>query len=760
MPKDQLELYNKQSTNSELNNFPQNVVDTQANTDKREKSQSQQIVTTDTTELYLSHLNDLINNDQDIYVTEIEMMRRAQEEFEKMCSGEDNQEDITNTTEKELTNNNYSDLQEKKCSIQLDIQTDNEGIKSQDDENQNTKKESILDDQSLKKYLAKETILNIPKIKKENIEFSEKLKQLKRAITLNDQQKEILEFIDSKMFPKTFKPEICKLLNQQICNIATNILGFDYVSQACISIFVPECCRMRDQDNVLEKIYKLQILESLPINYEVMNQYFTTNIYENFTCNPLLKQKVARKYLVACANKIENIDKLGIFVFFNGNIFDKDMNVNTQLLNLPINLIFFNNFRKYDDLVFGCYEFNVDLKSNNINVYYKKFTSSTQVSNQETHEKCTITLFHRLKNNVDAVIYEMKNKYFCKETKDKYLIEQKLQGKKRNLPEDITQEVIEEVKKQKQDLVIETTKQHDILKASESIQSNFFTNNIHSYHYIGNKKDFDKKMSEIYKKILEKYRVEKAAKTYDFKSLIELKNFNDSIFSNAKYINKLYQIRKNINKDIQNRLNLNPHNDLVFTRDIAYVLIPYKYFINNKLDSQYAADIKRNDLDNAEIHRYHFASSARTKPSEIQIHPNDNKIIVGLVIEMPEVHDKTANQIFVFLPAGFGLQGEPLLDPNSLSIYGYFYNDVKEYTESVGYPLYVFETHLNNNRVERDIDNSKYYYFLNTNDIDNIKLRDYIQKTYGIFDHRSLLRAKDIQNYLSLSSTQYIMTCL
>ena len=654
--------------------------------------------------LTLQEIIDLIPDKK--FITATELMKQAQEAFEKNIFESDDE-----------------DIQDKKREENTIAETSKE-------KNKNIYN---LDIKEIEKYLPKTKITNSldNDIEQQNKNFIEELKIFelnKKTHVLTKEQTEILEVLGEELFPKTFALEICKFIDLQMNIFANEIMNNQSIFSTHIPIFVPDCLRIISSDDIFTKIKKLKIFRNIPVHYIIARRAFIQNNNYRYALD-----KSEKNYLFACPHKIKNTDKLGIFVFLPDNIFDENMQINTKLYNLPLRLIFFKDFYKYDKFMFGCYEFNLNLMTNLKELSDKD--NVTPILNYlfKNNQESTIKSFNELQELVNKKILQIQ----YSQVKDQNIYEtlKALENGKRCLEDIISEENEQKAKKQKVSLqdgknIYSFNTRHYTLKRNPNGLSHL---------------DFCKKIDYVHRRINEKYIIEVINGSYSLIDLYLNGNFNTSIFSSNKEINTVNQISKNFTRHC-NELGLNNNNNLVRSKENAIVLIPERYHINHHTDSKDVQEQKKLDLSNAIISRYHTIVSRRTNKNQRNLQPEDNKVVVALTTEIDNINDDKQNQIFVFLPEGFSYSGKPLLDPNSLSIHICFYKDFKEHIQQTDYPLYSFYilNHINN---KRDIDNSRYFYFINAPNIDTMSLLEYMQETYSIFDQRVILRIKGVHYY-------------
>ena len=644
-------------------------------------------------------------------------------------------QDIKSDLNTNVTNHSINTCTPK--GLEQDISASNNSLISDNNtaienlENQNKKsfaEKLVISDEELNKYLAKSVKLDNPEIKKDNDEFLEKLSLSKTSknIPLDKTQEEILKHIDRKMFPKTFESEICAFINQQMSKF--NIINNGLPCSNYIPIFAPDCLRIKDDDSIFTKICKLKAFKNVNVHYIITHKSFVADKYQMNITNKV-KEIKEQNYLFGCPHKIEDTDALSVFVFLNSNIFNEKMEVNTKLFEylaeLPLCFMFFSEFYKYDQFMFGLYQFVTDAQINKKNICYTDYAVCNHklLDQQRCKEKCTIKTFNEFKKRINKKIKETRNFHFQDNNGYICTLIRKRPAKKNSQSSLLN----ENAKVQKLDIDLNQSK----YQAVKSLYSRYKTES---------KEEFNKKLTYIDLVLDTKYKEAIQNDTYDLIDLYS-EDFNESIFISFFDINKVNQIRKNVLEDL-NKLNLNKHNNLVKPRNTAFVLLHEKYNIyqlsNKDLEQQ-----KINSLINARVKRYHTASMFRTNQQHIYLDVDNTKIAVALTTEIENIQDNTKDHIFLFLPEGFDNQCKPLFDPNKLAICPYFYNKVEDYSADVGYPLYIFYTHPKINIGKREFD---YYYGAFTPDIDKLEFADYIRKTYEIFNYRAFERAKQAQN--------------
>ena len=669
----------------------------------------------------------LIQKHHGKYPTESEMMKDAQEAFDN-CIFSDTRTDVNdnNVTEDTYVTKIPELKQENKY---------------------------IIDNEEITKYLPQKIDLSIEEIEKENIEFFEKYTG--ENINLDENKKQILESLDRKFFAKALDPRICEFVKKQIDKFSEKIISANTQYGNCIPVLAPNCLRIKSGDSLDIKIQKLRCFNKIPVKYIIASKKILKNTY--FTYKDSQRSRIdSSKYLFACPYKIDNVDELSIFVFLTDDIFDENMQVNIEYLNLPLHFMFFSNMYEYEKFMFGCYAFDVDYVDNNnqtLRHLNRAKLSKTDSTQQLDKEKCTIKTFNAFKEVVNQKLLKIKNLHLQDRSRYLYTYLQNTKAqkmkKKRSLKQSDDTEMQLTIKKQKiDDTKIQSVTQKGKYLTSDNIKDLIRKKiiNKHAFPAVekgtkycldGQKVKFYDRIMYVNKKIRIKFQEEKN-KTYNLIDLYDSGGFSKSIFSNFIEISKTRKIRSDIIKDL-NKIGCNPNNSLKRIHNNAFILIHSKY-----IGSQKFHEIKKNTMkyykNNNRIKRYNAVSILKTNQAKIQ--PKDNKIVIGLITEIPEINQDQEEQIFVFLPEGFDHEGDPLSDPNSVAIYYYFYDNVEDYTKNLGYPLYLFN--LNYDMNCKNIDNSKYYYLLNAPDIDEIQLMSYMKQTYEIFDYRVLLRLCNI----------------
>ena len=617
------------------------------------------------------------------------------------------------------------------------IQSYNEKLKQKSINQVNNTNLNKIDSQILSQHLPKAKKLYAINIEKANNDFTQNLKYLKQTktpIVLDKKQKQILGALNPKLFPKTFDPEIHDFIIKTF-ELPKNITGYDTKLQKSINIFIPDCFRIQPKDNIFLKIYKLFELINLPIHYIVSSKEYV--IYNNIVYGRTQeKSTISKKYLFGCTYPIENTDQLGIFVFLKSDIFDQDFKINQNLQNnlasLPMNFMFFKEFYRYNDLLFPGYEFVAHTEDNKMMKLYQDYLEPSfklklqEYNSQKDQEKCIIQEFNQLKDMIKTKIFKIQDLYF--RNKNIYIMPKELA---------LDKEISLEHSCQAEKLINRKRKIYQNVEKNKPAKRR----KVHHDEYYAQKSNFIRHISNIHNKISNKYQEEKLNK-YSIYDLYVAKDFNESIFNAYAESIKLNKIRRNIKTDMKkNKLDI--YNNLMRTQNVACVLIHKKYYINPELYQSVLKE-KSQALANTIVQRYYTATMHRSHQKKIKLNTNDNKIVVTLTTKIPDIHENTENKVFVFLPTGFDLEGKPLLDPNSLSIYCYFYSDLQDKTIDVGYPLYVFYINSEMNSLDSDVDDTKYNYLYNYPNIE-LKLVDYMQEAYQIFHNRVLSRMRQIQ---------------
>ena len=615
-------------------------------------------------------------------------------------------------------------LQNIYTQINLNNQKENIVIGNQSENTNNGQEteECFFTNEYLQQYLIKDKY-------NENIHNSKEdkllLEQIKKYlnidhILLNETQKKMIDIIGTKVFPRKFKPYMfntnCSEYKISFMYLQASkyrkLISQETKSLHSIPVFIPNYLRIHKDDSAALVEFKIQALMNLKINYVSYYRFFKCSNASKANSIPVNDDnKYQDKFLLICADKIEDIDKPEIFVFIPDDCFDKNMQLIKRISHCNIKPIFFEKFIRYPQFEFGCYEFvskdgdYVYMRDNQVGSRWK-MTQTNQIT-----DDIIIYELEKFKDKVKANISKINNRFLNQNT---------------------------------QHNIISTSKR----KLEDGENTNQQRKKIRRNHYFNadqNKLSTRHKSQQAFKdienKIFTKYE-EIVNDSIDLKiALTEECNFNKSELSHIFDIKLINEIKKNIKTKIKYDYLRKSHNVLI--------LIPMKYYLYDE-DTASDRDQKQQKLAEAEIVRYHCAYLSQTRKGYIDTDPDNNKIVAALTQQI-NIQDAFNDDKIIIL-----MCNEPtkkydksanvnLFDPNKFVSYGYFYNNVKIHSNQVNNYLYEFFIHPKFNKHYKDYDIHRINYIAQIPNIDEMTLIEYLKQAYKAFDKRMKIRAQEFQ---------------
>ena len=217
----------------------------------------------------------------------------------------------------------------------------------------------------------------------ENMKLEEYLKTQKKYPFLNPKQIQTVSSLDKKFFPKTFDPEVCKLIDK--------IIG-DSLSTSMNAIYV-----MIPYTHKRQSISRIQELHK---QYIATNNFGKQSIYK-IQAND--KKTQYNRYLFTCVHKVNFNKKTTAFVFFDKNHFGENMEVYKLLSETPVCILFYDELKKHPEHAFGFYEFDVKYNINNIFINIEDNLENTQ-NNQIIKDIDIYSEFCKLESIITAEI--------------------------------------------------------------------------------------------------------------------------------------------------------------------------------------------------------------------------------------------------------------------------------------------------------------------------------------------------------------------
>ena len=569
---------------------------------------------------------------------------------------------------------------------------------------------------NIKSSLPKATTKTFDLVKEQNEKFTNKLKLLNinidpKKYVLDKRQKTLVEKMGKSFLPTGLRKDLIEFLSLQICKHTHAILekkshSFDYGI-----VFAPKCYRIQNSDNFIIRIAKYNIFNNLKINTNIAHYRVTDMSEKNST--------EVMQYLIGCLDKIDNItDKKEpeIFLFIPDFIFNSDSSLKSSLKTLSLRIAFYSEIEYLPDFFNGIYKFTVRNTQDQKCLYIEDKTKD--INALLVDHNLVLEALEDLKDRARKKLVKIQNVSLyqnirsytddlnvCDE-KTKYYINKR----------------INKIYKRK----AENIDCHTPLKKSKN---NLFVN--------------ETKFQEINELIAQKYLEEKAQNIYNVKHLIDSKVFHNSTFQYFKTIEEEKTYFINVLYDIK-RLCLDPKWILEEKDNYGIILLPMKFHIDNQKNDEKQIQDKISSLSNAKIQKAHFMYLAKTQEKFSFDNPDENKFVISLLDPINVADAETDDQIIVILPKCFE-KDKPLFDPNQFALRTYFYNIVRNYYSSLGYPLYEFYIHTNFNLKNQEVDNTRQDYLKKVKDIKDVTLEEYMIDSYQLIDERVLTRAKQLQ---------------
>ena len=542
------------------------------------------------------------------------------------------------------------------------------------------------------KYIIKDINLNWKDLKKDNEMFIKQQKEKSDDIQykLTEKQKLILKKMDPSFFPKTLKPDICKLIDKQMSKYKNTLLQskteYHNKRTTYLPVFVPKYINKNPHNikNDFFTIAKLIKLGQLKVQYITLRHMFRVTRHA--------RKSSYSEYLVTCANKISKINEPTIFVLIPDDMLNEKMEIDYVFDKYTIRFLEYTKILNYTDFLYGCYKFIVeDVKyfDSHRNYFGKKCTLNNLLKND-------IYRRYALKK---ADVYK-KFQEIQKIIRDKFLIR----------PREILQISLNEKIKTLLDTNLEFRNFYEQKQKYDFVQ--VVKENIYD------------KFADLKKIIDQKFHEEKG-KTYNVDKLIELYTFfNKHSFAYHYYPKICNNIISNIHEDIKS---MNSNYDSKYSSKSAFIFAPLSWDLSNiNITPAKRKKLLEKMLKDVVINKYSFCNLYKCVET--------NKVLIALTEDI-DINDVLKNnKVLLFMPQTFDIDCCPLFDPNKLSIHGYFYKDFSK--QKAQYPLYEFNLYSQLKNTQNR-DRTKTEYTTDIPDIDNFTLEEYLVYAYTMFYERA-----------------------
>ena len=606
--------------------------------------------------------------------------------------------------------------------------------KVEDAVNEN-KLEDFFTNDDLKKYLLQSVSNPYIYTDKENKIFLENIKPLFNTdnIILNNTQQKMVDILGTKSFPKKFKPHMfyrdalrykLNLMDKQLFKYKQYLLDNDTRRIYSIPVLIPGYLRILPDDSKALVEFKMRELKNLKINYIAYHQFIKSvkKLHKKCISANIIDQKYQNKFLLICADKIEDIDKPEIFVFIPDNCFDKDMKLIKSIAKCNIRPMFFEESLYYHKFEFGCYKFlmNNTEEDNDLYIRDREVLSKSIVENEYNNDQEIIEALEKFEKRVKLSIEKIQDEFLKKNINTTLESKHSLVTYKRK-------------RENKQS-------NYNKKKSKTDFDSCLNENNVSDYVKI------KQLFIDIENKIFTKYEQTVRDNIDIVKELKEKCGFNDSELTNILNSIFIQRIKENISKDLKT-YNIDIIQNFQKPRH-AIILLPMKYYLY-KSDDNISRNIKQRNLISSPIERYYCAYLGKTCSRLVNNNLHDNKVIAALTQEIDVKDTNTDNKIIVLIYNEASYNGNyenvNLFDPNKFVLHGYFYNDVKIHTDKVEYPLYEFYIDKKFNIRYPDSDYHRNNYIARLPNIDEMTLVEYLKQAYIEFNQRVIVKAKYYQ---------------
>ena len=581
---------------------------------------------------------------------------------------------------------------------------------------------TINDQHNPNQYLPKNISLSFAStILEEKDDFirTQMLHNINHIDMLTVEQKNLLKKMDTSFFPKTLKPDICKLIDTQMLMYSSKLeFGYDQIqtiklpqrwidtSMSYFPVFVPRYINknINSNNSSLFTIAKLIKMGQLKVRYITFRDIRTRNCMDYI------------EYLITCTDKIGNINEPTIFVCIPDTLLNSKMEIDAIFEKHHIKFFEYESFYDYVDFLFGCYKFIVIDNcyfGSKLNAFGRHNIPGKLVN----HKKYCKTALKKLD------VYE-KFKYMQSSIQKNFL------ARPKSIFESLINNQIQLLCNNDDEKIRLFKKKIKKANSQEKLKSSQNSKKLST--------QLNDKFNIIKDKINEQFSKEKD-KTYSAEKLIEASEFfNKHCFPDYFYENIVNRIEINIKNDLKK---FAPEYSFRDNQHTAFVLLPSRYYIDpsfsdaRKFSTQYL-------LQNAEIKKYCFVKFYKSMK-----HRNDieGKIFIALTEDIDINDGQTEDKVILFVPRGFDENNKPLYDPNQLSINGWFYRTCEK--KDTGYPLYEFSLVHELDKIVKDADRdrTKLEYIHIAPDVKDLGIEKYLIEAYTLFYSRMKSRVSRVQ---------------